>query len=73
MSYSFFPLVNVALTAMISEHKPEAILVGVCYAYKQPFHFKSVSVSGTCRILNKLLYTVRESAGFMGCIPVGRS
>jgi len=32
-----------------------------------------VSVSRTCRIPKRLLYTVRESAGFMGCIPVGRS
>ena len=33
----------------------------------------SVSVSDTCRIPKRLLYTARESAGFMGCIPVGRS
>ena len=33
----------------------------------------TVSVSGTCRIPKRLLYTVRESAGFMGCIPAGRS
>ena len=32
-----------------------------------------LSVSGTCRIPKRLLYTVRESVGFMGCIPVGRS
>ena len=31
------------------------------------------SVSGTCRIPKRLLYTVRESTGFMGCIPAGRS
>ena len=35
----------------------------------QPFF----SVSGTCRIPKRLLYTVREGAGFMGCIPAGRS
>ena len=65
----------IATLGLICHHKVQDIQYWGIIQYLQIklCTWSGVSVSGTCRIPKRLLYTVRESTGFMGCIPAGRS
>jgi hypothetical protein len=65
----------IATLGLICDHKVQDIQYWGIIQYLQIklCTWSGVSVSGTCRIPKRLLYTVRESTGFMGCIPAGRS